>query len=431
MKSLYLLAFILALLWIAAQFVRRPREGVLYGLFTTTICPEALPVNVIDGIGLASQLGFFLLTLFYLLLRRGGMRMKYVGNTYNVCLVAFALLMTVYILPSTAPGYGWSKVFFFSLKSILPVFLLSALAPFSRREIRRAGFALVGASLLAALGVLTSGTFGTERATLGDISTISVSRAVGLGCVLLIGFVVTGEKKGKVLRLGALALASLCLIVMVASGSRGPITALVGAILALVLAAPMSLRERLATFSKFLLFVGTVVVGTIYYGVGTLLRQLGGLQRIVVTFAQLGEGSSDRGRLHRLSVAVDEFIDSNGLGIGTGEYLDVYPYTKGEGREYPHNLFFEAAAEQGIIGLLLVTTIVLIPVLKFYKLFNKYRDNVYAKLAFSLFVYSFLNSMVSGDVPMNSLLWISGGVLWLVAASESERSARQSLSSSA
>jgi len=420
MKGLYLLAFSLSVLWLITRLVRRPREGILCGLVATALCPEALPLNLIDGIGLASQLGFLVLSFMYLLLR-GWIRRTYVANPYNVSIAFFAVVMMAYVFVSTAKEYGTSKVYLFFLKSIAPVFLLSAMAPFSRRELRLGFYALIGASLLAALSLLTSGTFGLERATTADINAISVGRAIGCGGVLLIGFVVTGKESRSLKVLWAIALASVCLVAMVATGSRGPIAALVVAVVALVLVVPMSLKKRLATLGKFGLFVGTVIAGTIYYGVGSILQQLGGFQRIVLKLGQLGSGTSDQARLHRISVAIDEFIQSKGLGIGTGEFLHAYPYGKGAARDYPHNLFIEAATEQGVVGLLLVLVILGSVVIKFYKFSIHHRDNIFIKISYILFLYGFANSMVSGDIPMNVILWVAGGLLWLTVESETER----------
>jgi len=420
MKGVYLLLFGLTVLWLLGRLVTSPREGILCGLVALSMCPEALPLSLVDGIGLASQLAFFLLAFFYILVW-GRVRGSCVANPYNVSLFAFAVMMLAYIFASTAEGYGMSKVVLFFAKSIVPVVLISALAPFRRKELRLGFYALAGASLLAAVSLFTSDTFGLERATTADINAINASRAIGCGNVLLLGYIVVQKNFRNLKVLGALAVSAVCLIAMVASGSRGPLAALLVAITALVFFVPMTLRGRLGVLGRLGGFIGTVVLGALYYGGEQLLRQVGGLQRIIIKMSRLGTGTSDQARLHRFEVAINEFLRSRGLGIGTGEFRHVYPYPEGAPRDYPHNLFLEAAVEQGVLGLLVVIVVLGVVVFRFYGVSNQRQGNVYLNVGFVLFAYGFANAMVSGDVPMNSILWISGGLLWLAAESESDR----------
>jgi O-antigen ligase len=417
MKSLYLLTFGGAVLWLLALLVKSPREGVLCGLVASSMCPEALPLGLIDGIGLGTQLAFSTLAVFYILFR-GRVRWSQVANSYNISLVVFGAIMLVYIFASTAETYGSSKVFLFFAKAVIPTFLISAMGPFDRRELRLGFYAMTGASLLAAVSLLTSGTFGAERATTADINAISTGRAVGYGCVLLLGYCVVRQSDQKMNTLWALAASVVCLVAMVATGSRGPLAALFVALITLVFLAPISFRERLGILARLGGFVGTIILGAIYYGVENILRQVGGLQRIILKLGRLGTGTSDEVRLRRYELAIDEFLQSKGFGIGTGEFFHVYPYREGAPRDYPHNLFLEAAVEQGVFGLLIVIVVLGVVTLRFYAAARENRGNVYLNLSFVLFAYCFANSMVSGDVSMNSTLWISGGILWLTVGAE-------------
>jgi len=381
------------------------------------MAPEALPLGLIDGVGLGAQLAFLALAVLYLLFR-GRVSWAQVANPYNVGLILFGAVMLAYIFASTAESYGRSKVFLFYTKSVIPVVLISAMAPFDRRKLRLGFYALAGASLLAAMSLLTSGTFGAERATTADINAISTGRAIGYGCVLLLGYCVVRNPNRRLNVLWALAVSVVCLVAMVATGSRGPLAALFVALIALAFLVPMSSRERLGILGKLGGFGGTVVFGALYYGVGSILRQIGGLQRILLKLGRLGTGTSDEARLRRYEVAIDEFLRSKGLGIGTGEFFHVYPYKKGAPRDYPHNLFLEAAVEQGVLGLLIVIIVLGVVTLRFYAAARQNRGNVYLNLSFVLFAYCFANAMVSGDVSMNSTLWISGGILWLTVGAE-------------
>lgn len=420
MQGIYLIALGGAVLWGMTRLVKSLRQGILCGLLVTSLCREALPLQFVDGIGIALQLGFFGLASIYVLFR-GQVHKRYVANPYNILVIGLSMVMIGYIFVSTAEGYGVSKVFILLLKSIIPIFLISSMAPFQREELRVGFYTLIGASVLAALSILTSSTLGEERATTGGVNAISMSRSIGIGMTLLIGFAVV-SKKVHLLKLfvGAVLSAGL-LSAMAATGSRGPVGAFIAATVILVFAVPVSLRERFVTLGKFGVFIGMAAGGVMYYGLENALRQSAGLQRIVLKMGELGSGTSDQARLRRIWVAIEEFFQSKGLGIGTGEFLHVYPYRSGANREYPHNLFLEVAAEQGLLGLFIVTLALSIVVVKFYRTSTKHKENTFVKITFTLFVYAFFNAMVSGDIPMNSLLWISGSMLWLVCESELRR----------
>ena len=90
--------------------------------------------------------------------------------------------------------------------------------------------------------------------------------------------------------------------------------------------------------------------------------QFASVERIMRNFTTLGQNRSDQGRINLYIEAVDNFIDTEGSGVGTGGFSYYFGVTK---YTYPHNLFLEVASEQGIIGLLILLILlgtVVIPV---------------------------------------------------------------------
>jgi O-antigen ligase len=124
--------------------------------------------------------------------------------------------------------------------------------------------------------------------------------------------------------------------------------------------------------------------------------------------------------------AVQDFLGSPLTGIGTGSFalntpwLDLY---------WPHNLFLEMACENGLIGLgLILFFVVLVVIYGFKNIFFYAKCNLNIQLQLSiasscLFAFSLWNSMFSGDISTNPVVWFSAGLIYALHPSDDKTTA--------
>src|SRR5690606_28232815 len=105
--------------------------------------------------------------------------------------------------------------------------------------------------------------------------------------------------------------------------------------------------------------------------------------------------------------------DTKMRGLGVGGF--GYHWTGTDMREYPHNIVMEMLAETGIVGASCFAVYVVTVVLSAFhgiKKMLRYRysthDVLPPVLALSLFLFSLLNAMTTGDLIENSSVWVYG-----------------------
>jgi hypothetical protein len=96
-----------------------------------------------------------------------------------------------------------------------------------------------------------------------------------------------------------------------------------------------------------------------------------------------------------------------GVGIGNwAQESNNFSDLSHPDKEYAHNIFLELINESGVVVLLLFV-ILLITILDSSLFLLFYQENYYfLRLTFILFVYLFINSLVSGDIVDNRLMFI-------------------------
>lgn len=190
-------------------------------------------------------------------------------------------------------------------------------------------------------------------------------------------------------------------------GTRGPMLTAIMALFIIIL------FHKKRTWSEFItIFSGLLIVFAIF--IIFFVRRLSVFSsRILLNPADL---QTDISTLHRLWAWAKcfELIPQNFLlGIGTGGFRPVgialFPWLNVT-YAYPHNLFLEILTENGIIAFVLFIAL-LISVVK--ALINLYKNHYDMFLCFIvLFLHFFLNAMVSGDITMNSDLWLVMGLIF-------------------
>jgi len=119
--------------------------------------------------------------------------------------------------------------------------------------------------------------------------------------------------------------------------------------------------------------------------------------------------------------AIFDFFRSPIFGIGTGSFFLDNPILP---LIYPHNLILELASENGIVGLILIVTFLYLPIkysISNIKYFGKVQLERYQQLSiiiFCIYIYSLWNSMFSGDIALNSMVWFSAGLVYVLNISK-------------
>jgi len=154
-----------------------------------------------------------------------------------------------------------------------------------------------------------------------------------------------------------------------------------------------------------------IILSVLFIGDKLNIKSIAGSQilRMYNLTSRIGQNSSDQQRLLRYEKAADIFVSSNGLGVGTGGFMYYWigppPGGIEKKKEYPHNLILEFLAELGIIGFLLIISYILFLTINYYK-HNRSKYDEMNNVFFCLWIYTFINSQVSGDIASNFQFWI-------------------------
>lgn len=290
---------------------------------------------------------------------------------------------------------------------LFTVTLASALGPFvfirDKASFRRFlnALAFLGfVQALDAISVLWSGP-SMERLSGFGQNAIALGRSVGVATVVAIVLAVRKELSAIV----ALGLVLTTAAALLASGSRGPLLAVVVSVL---VAGFHSDRRNIGKTLAGIGFLGAILGGmTLLLDAVTPVS----IQRLWAVFegAFGGQGSSEMARLQNYEFALGQILRHP---FGTG-WATFAPEMGG----YPHNLVLEATLEAGwISGALLIGVIALS-----LKRVSRLKGSREGHLLLALLTYFLLNAMVSGDINHNKFVFVFMAVALSRAMDEPER----------
>lgn len=201
-------------------------------------------------------------------------------------------------------------------------------------------------------------------------------------------------------RLYALALLPALAVALVAAGSRGPVVGLICGVTALLVCLVRSPRSR----RRIPMLVVAIVAGVV------LASQLVPGETIGRSFSILsgsGSGVDTNGRSELWGQALHSIGRHPLLGIGTGGFAAINP----QGR-YPHNLLLESAVELGVVGLLMALAVISSAFVRLRRAWRRLPEELRAGAAviMALFVAAVVNSMLSGDITVNTSVWLTVGL---------------------
>lgn len=352
-----------------------------------------LPVNVT-----ALSIGLVILSFFasFLSTRR-------ISPLLFVPLFIWLLLL----IPAThyVPGaYSVEKI-----TSIATILLLCLAAPFQllRLRVQKVVFlwTLLISGFLSALLTLAGGATAAANAGLAEniiildgANTIGTARIIGTSALILIAVSLSLQMRGvSIRRWGSLVCGLGLIATMVATGSRGPLAAIILGCLICILVVP-SLSGRRLRLIFFLCFGAAVT----FAWADTQERTYNDR-----AFAWLlGErDTSTEARQQLWEVAGNSTLQNPG-GVGWGGFSGLSPGSNA--RSYPHNLVLELYVETGW----LVATAVVIFICVSLVLLSRSSHDPVGTILFALAIFAFVNAMVSGDINDNRLLWILLGTGW-------------------
>jgi O-antigen ligase len=321
-----------------------------------------------------------------------------------------AVVLLVRLGTSLDPHYGSRKVqLFFALN----VIGLAGGVLVGRRRERIELWALLtlGVSALSALALLRNLVSGHPATSVGGRfsltdagSPIGLSREAALGLVLAAYVLLASKRPAQ--QLFALLSIPVLAVAFAAGGSRGPVLGLIAGLLVLF---AVFLRDAAARRRVVLIILG----GT---AAALLVPQLvpgGDIGRTFSVLTGGGGGLSSNGRSQLWSAAWHAFTTHPFFGIGTGSF-----HALGDVEFYPHNLFLETAAEWGIVGVVLLVTVLVSAVTLLRRTTTALgsAERAHVALISAVFASALVNALFSGDITDNDPIWLAAGLALGLAA---------------
>lgn len=336
---------------------------------------------------------FYTISSLLLLLKNKTMAIsvsKFVFYLFSILLV---ITTPINWLVFGVNDYGLDKFISFSL-IVIPICYI-AIEVLNKQDINKLLWILVGVStMLMILGYINYEEISSYR---GGRMTVMGGGPIVFGRWMLIAVLVIVFNKNKYSKYLYL-LIPLFLFMSFTAGSRGPLYSFV---IILFLYFLFTFRKNFIKIVIFT-FLGIISITT-----------------LSLTEKDKGAGSQSTSRIFNTSInpyaRVDRIIRSvkliseAPLGVGIGNWAqesNKFSDLSHPDKEYAHNIFLELINESGIVVLLLFI-ILLITIVDSSLFLLFFQNNYYfSRLIFILFLYLFINALVSGDIVDNRFMFI-------------------------
>lgn len=365
--------------------------------------------------------GFFDITVLMAIMTIVGLSHRFLGNNHKYVLKGkfltmwflFCIFMTSSLLWTLSDGYGLYKVGTFitlsSLSMITPLLIFD-----SRIQVRRLFFTISSFCTVLSFFAVR---IGLEAVSRFQFVNVPGSNYLGLGYTAGIGFVVSllyfVPRGGWSTIFGTIAVV-LSGLALLLSGGRGPLISLAFTLLVVALVslkAPGRFERTTVLLSLLLalLFLGLIQFKLLPFTISyrlSLLLPFESQHRFLV------DENATTGRPERWQAAWEAMASHPILGLGIGGFANWF--TGQNIREYPHNIFFEAGAELGFPGLILMISLFWIPLKTLLRSSNIHVDREIKMLrttALGIMIFSWMGAMFSGDFNDHRLVWMSAGLL--------------------
>jgi O-antigen ligase len=419
-------AFVLAGLVLAA-FIARPEWFLAFFLMGA---PLLTPLKLIGGEQLALFIALRLLFVIAWLgaITRAGaivrhrMLRQMLSDPITITVLLLALLLWAGLARTPAPEYGAGKAKSFLVANVFLFFAPLLLWPLWRARARldrflrgavAVGMIFAAIGVLVALGWVGSGREGPDVGRLAWLGTspIWVARLLAIWIVLLLW---TAARR-RLSRGVAITLGLLGLWLLLRTGSRGPLIALVVCPFALLLLPRRESAARVLRILALRVAPALLVAGLLLF----VLLPGGSRERLLAVLARTPVGAlagdaggmflRDPSLVYRNQILQRGWVatvDALPWGGGTGAFpalLFLRDFTL-----YPHNIEIELLIEQGWVGFA-AFVVFLGLTWRRARALNR-RDDCGAWL-FALFAMAWVNAQVSGDVAGNAEIWFWAGMI--------------------
>ena len=341
-----------------------------------------------------------LLTGTLIVLRRGYALPRTAPRFLWVAGLFFAYVMLSYLW-SSSYEYGREKCLFVGVLTTYPLVACAVVLSSSRRRLTRFLYLLLAFALWISMSRLISisqhGIFGSEYVLGGNyLDTGDVAGMAALTC-LVFGLKCSSTSWQRNIFYLGVGYFSLVLLMV---GGRGPClaTALSAAVIPLLGSrrrASARPRRRGSVIAMLLISIGAAYFCWDYVGDQ---HELSTLRRLETLVSGNDFGGSAETRLDMWRVCLQAWPEKPVFGHGLGSFAVLYQNI--DERLFPHNLVLELAVETGLVGVVLLMLLLLVA---FRNLVFQGRlsEDPLRILVFVLLVNTFLQVMVSGDIPDN------------------------------
>src|SRR6267154_385452 len=331
-------------------------------------------------------------------------------------------------LYSPAPTYGWDKLSRFLVISGI-LFLAPLVLIKKTDDVRHFTLGILVCATLLSIKLL----YGINDASLFDSGGHSLSSEtrdvtqIGAGQLVAIGLLwLLFCPHYNLRRLSLMISVPLLCAALIASVARGPILFFVAVLVPfMVLHRVRAAMTSTRVWLPVLLFGLLAFVGSLYW----LQRQEAAQEKFRTKKAEIEEvlrGSSTPTytagrRLTLYGWALEMFAKKPLTGWGLGGW-GYYVFDR-DLPSYPHNLVLEIAAEEGLMGLAALGTLLLTVSLAMRRIWRRCPD---LSFIVPVFTFSFLATLTSGDININRPLWLWCGIIFAFAGIAQRRSRSRS-----
>jgi O-antigen ligase len=233
---------------------------------------------------------------------------------------------------------------------------------------------------------------------------IALARISGVALLAVISIMLI-DAKGKINRTALLAVCLLLLWSLMSAGARGPVIAFGLSMVVFLLWGIWVIPEIKIERFGLKLFIAMAIISSLFFIFFNRLGMNVIVSRFLTLVQEQGGGSSALQRWDYYQHAVKLIKIFPLFGQGTGSF--GLSYLGEDIRVYPHNILLELWAENGIISVVFFLIMIAVTFGKtIVKLLTiKGREREISKSLLTLGCFMFFNSMFSGDINDNRILF--------------------------
>ena len=359
-----------------AYIVKGGREGTIFTDFTAIIF-------------------YFAIFLMITMLTVGKTKFELTQFDFSILLFAFWILLGILYSPYEELGtVKFAKFLFFSVSII---YIVRVLAKKAGKQIDRIleiySIIITFISIRFIVFYYRAGLYG--RVSYMQTNAVAFGYSIGFVIMYIIGKFFTTKERSIWYKVVLIIFLGVNLYALTLNATKGVLASVV---ITLILFAPFFYyrNKRLFYAVLFSFFIVAFLIFNINYNSIPILQR----------FFVINKDLSTVYRFELWNQAVQDFLKSPILGIGTGGFACTLGGIFQTGI-YPHDIILEIGAENGAIGILLLSFIIY-AVMKTYKKTKKSYQSI---LLMQLVVFSFLGNLVSYSYAINKNLYFSVGLL--------------------